>query len=117
MARLSISVQKSHADDRHAAAHTPDRTQRQVARPRAEVEDRPLVGAGNQARHPLSPGLVDVQAQQMVQEIVPGAIFREHTANPAFTLIEQPGPAKFFSEYGRSRSVKSNSHDMAVQTS
>ncbi len=67
--------------------------EREVAGAGAEVEDRAALGrAGrDEPRGPRAPALVDVQAQQVVEEVVPRRDLAEHPADADFALVEQFG--------------------------
>ena len=79
-------------DDRHAPVGGAVVGEGEVAGAGAQVEDRAVGRAGrDQPRRPAPPALVDVQAQQVVQEVVPRRDLAEHPADAGFALVEQFG--------------------------
>ena len=78
------------AEDRHGAAGGAVVGQCEVAGAGAEVEDRPPLGWArrDELRGPGPPALVDVEAEQVVEEVVPRRDLAEHPLDAHFAFVE-----------------------------
>src|SRR5262249_45421108 len=77
------------ADDGHAAAGSSMVSQRQVACAGTKIKNWGFAGRWDEPGCPPAPVLIDVQAQQMIEQIVARRNLTEHPSDAALTLVKQ----------------------------